>query len=349
MRPEVRALVVCCSIAVGCSSEVSVPPPPSPVERPAVVTSPNGQTVHVDATAAAGGGDGSVAAPFATLAEGLEELEAGDTLVVAGGTYRERIDLREPARGTPAEPITVIAAEGERPIVKGLFWLRDLEHWVIDGINVTWDPDVNSADEHMVKFTGGANWVYRNSEVWDARSYAGILVAGDPVDFRLEHLYVHDTAPSNGKNEDHLIYLNSGTGGGVVERNLLVGSPNGRGVKVGPASPDGDPIANVQIRYNTMVDNLGPSNVQLGWGVSSVLVEGNIMVGAEPGRGNVTAFELVGSDNVVRNNIGWRSETVVEDDPGLTDGGGNTLLDPELTSEFLPGNPSAADYGHAAP
>lgn len=330
-------------------SAVSVPSPPTtPMAVPVTAEEPAGHLVYVAADAS-GAGTGAADAPFSTLAAGLESLEAGDTLIVAGGTYRERIDLRAPARGRPDAPIVVRAAPGERPVVRGLLWLHDLEHWVIDSINVTWDAAVNRSDEHLVKLDGGVGWTYRDSEVWGAQSYAGVLVVGAPVDFRVSGLYVHDTVPTNDKNQDHLIYLNAGTGGGIVERNLLVGSPNGRAIKVGPPEAGGPAVANVIIRHNTMVDNLGPSNVQLAWEVYDVLVERNVMVGALDRRANVTTFELSGSGNVIADNVGWGSVGVLEPEAGMDDGGGNLWVDPGLSGiDFRPTAEVALDYGHHA-
>lgn len=260
----------------------------------------------------------------------MEALGAGDTLVVHGGTYRERIELLAPAAGAAGQPISVVAAPGERVVVKGLLRFKNLRHWVIDAINVTWDDRRNNKDEHMVKFVDGENWQYRNSEVWRAESYAAVLVAGTPTNFLLQCLHVHDTKPTNDVNQDHLVYLNSGTGGGVVERSLLTGSPNGRAIKVGGASPEDAEVANVIIRYNTMRDNSGPSNVQLAWRTSNVLIERNIMASPDEGRANITTFELSGSDNVVRNNVGWHSAGLLEAADGIQDGGGNVWLDPWL-------------------
>lgn len=294
-------------------------------------------------------GDGTAGRPFGSLEQGLRAVGPGQTLLVHGGEYRERINLGSGlAEGRSDAPVVVRAAAGERPVVRGLFRLRQLRHWTIDGINVTWDDERNASNEHMVVFTDGSNWVYRNSEIWGARSYAGVLVAGDPVSWALRGLYIHDTHPSNATNQDHLIYCNCGSGGGVIERNLLVGSRNGRAIKVGTVHDHNSSIANVAIRYNTMVDNTGPSNVQLSYRVSDVVVERNIMVDAKAGRPNVTTYELSGSGNLVRNNVGWGSTGVVQPDPGITDGGGNNHLDPQLGGDHRPASPAAAAYGHRA-
>lgn len=297
-------------------------------------------------------GPGTSERPWETFGHALAQLRPGDELVVHGGEYRERIRDVDVTPGTPSAPITVRAAPAERAVVRGLLWLMNPSYWQIEGINVTWD-DRNRSDEHMVKFSGGEGWSFTHAEVWDARSYAAILVAGDAARFRLAYLYVHDTHPANGRNEDHLVYLNSGTGGGVVERNILAGSPNGRAVKIGPGERDGPAVANVTVRYNTMFDNRGPSNVQLAWRSHDNRIERNVMVGAADGRHNVTGYELSGGRNTVADNIGWLSEGVVEDTAGLVDGTGNRHLDPRLADprngDFRALNRSARDYGRYAP
>lgn len=307
--------------------------------------------VHVDSQAAAGG-DGTAARPFARLVDGLRAVAAGETLLVQGGEYRERIRLTGLSldAGTAERPITVRAAPGERVVVRGILRLHDLQHWVIDGINVTWDAERNASNEHMVVLNGGASWTYRNSEVWGARSYAAILVAGSPRNWRLAGLHVHDTHPTNNLNQDHLIYCNCGSGGGVIERSLLVGSPNGRAVKVGTVADGDADIANVVIRHNTMVDNRGPSNIQLAYRTSNIVIERNIMVDPAPGRANVTTFELSArGDSAVRTNLGWGSARVLDPTSGLVDGGGNLRVDPQLDGTYRPRNPEAAAYGHLAP
>jgi hypothetical protein len=235
-------------------------------------------------------------------------------------------------------------------VLHGLLWLRDPTWWEIRGLDVTW-PDRASSVDHMVKLQGGTDWVFADAELWGARSFAALAVTERPARFLLRDLYVHDTHPSNDTNQDHLVYLNCGTGGGVLERSLLVRSPNGRAVKIGAAEADGPRVANLLVRRCTMVDNFGPSNVQLAYRVSDVTIERNIMQGTAPGRANVTAFQLRGRRNVVRRNVCWQSAGPVEG-KGLTDGGGNVVVDPRLTSAddpagrpFLPTTPTAKAVG----
>jgi len=286
------------------------------------------------------------------LGQALADLHPGDTLIVHGGEYRERIRLVvQPGRSDA--PIHVRAATGERPVIRGLLSLRGLSWWRIEGINVTWDT-INRHTEHMVKLIDGQDWSLTNAELWGARSYAALLVTGNPVRFRISELYVHDTVPSNGLNQDHLIYLNCGDGGGIVERNLLVGSPNGRAIKIGSYELSDERVANITVRYNTMVDNTGPSNIQLTYRASDIQIYRNIMLRPSENRPNVTAHELLGSQNVVRDNVGFGGIGVVETPvAGLVDGGGNRDVDPQLSGReadrpFEPAADVAQNYGRWA-
>ena len=288
---------------------------------------------------------GTASAPFRTLAKAMSVLRAGDTLVVRGGVYRERL-TGTVAKGTATAPVRVVAAPGERPVVEGLLWLSSPDFWTLDGINVTWSSG-NSANEHMVKISNGVGWRVTNAEIWGARSYAAVLVAGQPSGWSLDHLYVHDTYKSNGTNQDHLIYVNTGTGGGTIERSVLSGSQNGRGVKVGPPSGGSTPGGKVTIRYNTFYDNTGPSNVQLSYGATGNSIYRNIM--QKSGSANITAYNLNGTGNVAQDNIGWESTRVLDVVAGLKDAGGNQRVDPRFNSTgaggFRPQTLAAQAYG----
>jgi hypothetical protein len=193
--------------------------------------------------------------------------------------------------------------------------------------------------------------------VWGAESYAAVLVAGTPSAWALRRLYVHDTADAavtgHGVNQDHLVYVNAGAGGGVLERSLLVRSPNGRAVKLGPPACGAGVTANVVVRYVTMVDNLGPSNVQASCEARDNRIERNLMVRPAAGRANVTGFSLTGAGNVAVDNVGWGSAAVADTAAGIVDGGGNLLRDPrfvdEAAGDYRPLDDVAGAYGAFAP
>lgn len=87
---------------------------------------------------APGGSDGAagtVAAPFATLQRGVDAAQAGDTVWVRAGTYRQSVVGTR--SGTAASPILIAAWPGEAPVVKGSLvvdgWVRDGAGWRRDG------------------------------------------------------------------------------------------------------------------------------------------------------------------------------------------------------------------------
>lgn len=286
---------------------------------------------------------GTLEQPYRTLGYALQQLNPGDTLNVRGGNYVERIQNVPLRSGTPSERITVQNYAGERPVIVGLLWLRSPSYWTFSGINVTWDPNNGDTTQHMLKLTGGTGWVYTAAEIWGARSFAGVLVTGGATGWSLDHLYVHDTHRSNGANQDHLIYISLAFNG-VIERNLLVNSENGRGIKLArPAPGDGAP-AFVTVRYNTFISNAG-ANISTSYDAHDNQIYGNLMVGSGDHQ-NITALDLIhGASTIVRDNIGWqaRDNQVIEPNAGLTDAGGNRSVDPWLDAGFRPTNPAILD------
>lgn len=312
--------------------------PLTPVAAPAAAASS-----YVVAPWGSDSAAGTWAHPFRTLTRGMKALRAGGTLVVRGGTYRERVKLR-PAKGTASRRITVRAAEGENPVVRGVLWLSGADYWTLRNIDVTWST-ANRSNEHMVKMSGGVGWRICDAQIWGARSYAAVLVTGGARAWKIDHSWIHDTYRTHTVNQDHLIYVNAGMGGGVIERNVLSRSTNGRGIKVGPASPSAGAVGNVVIRYNTFYDNRGPSNVQLSYGASRVRIYRNIFVRSGYGKPNVTTYRLSGYGNVIADNVGWASTRVVYPARGLRNAGGNVKINPYLGWGYSPGSARVRGYG----
>ena len=85
-------------------------------------------------------GNGSETAPFKTVAEGVAQLVAGDTLIIKEGTYNEALSLVDIV-GTASNPIT-IKAEGNVTLEGSTYdryWWKDTALSVIRGayINIT--------------------------------------------------------------------------------------------------------------------------------------------------------------------------------------------------------------------
>ena len=328
----------------------------------------SGQVFHV----APGGSDvasGSEGAPWRTVGRALRALRAGDSLVVADGTYVERVGGKGTggfvnlSPGSAAEPVVVRAASGARPVLQGVLWVEGMDHWTFDGLNVTWDDATGAHDEHMVRLKNGVGWTFENAEVWGARSYANVNVlsdvANEPAGWALRGNCIHDNIgdPLHGTAKDQLLYVNTGlsAGAGVVERNLLFGAPRGKAVKLaGPAAGTGS--ANVTVRYNTIVDTYKPP-VNLAWDTTDSSIHHNLIGETqEPTKGLVRGYELTGTGNRAHDNYGWGATGFVHLDSLSTatvETVANTLgVDPRFDHRgcdgFRPQDPTAQRYGRYA-
>jgi hypothetical protein len=305
-----------------------------------------------------GGSDtnpGTLKAPWRTLYKGLASLHPGDVLTVRGGTYDEVLRSVPIRQGLPGSRIWVKNFRGERPVLRGLLWLQRPSYWTFYGINVTW-RDGESSRSHMVKIVNGAGWTFRDCEVWGARSYAGILVAGtqkyEPRNWKIHNVRVHDTYKSNDvdTNQQHGIYVHTGltAGKGTIERSTIWNCFNGMGVKVGGADP-GQGSANVTVQYNTIVDCA--QGIMCSWSTKHTLILRNLIGRTGAGYGAIRGFELDNATNVAKDNYAFLAKSVIlnyNGGKGVQDGGGNVLgVDPELDSLFKPAAP--LPYGHLAP
>lgn len=318
-----------------------------------------GGTTYYVATDGSDLNAGTITSPWRTIGKGLTSLSAGDTLVVRGGTYAERIQSPPLRPGTSSSRITVRNYPGERPVIEGLLWLRSASYWTFDGINVTWGS-TNTASEHMVKFTNGVGWTFVNGEIWGAHSFAGLLVTGsvanEPGNWRIADSCIHDTYPSNMTNQDHNVYLDTGVaaGSGIFERNIVFNAPNGRNVKLGPGGSTGGTV-NSTIRNNTFYNAAQP--ISPSYASNHNRFEGNILGKSAAGFGLIYAYRLSGTDNVATGNLGFLATSLLSaslDSVPVVDGGGNRfpeepLFDSTSTcSGFHPSNPEAQAYGRYA-
>ena len=264
--------------------------------------------------------------PFRTLGRGLRRLHAGSRLYVRGGVYRERIKISVHA-ARPRARVLVSNFPGERPIVEGQLWIGNPSYWTIRGIDVTWaEGDPN---EPMARIYGGTGWKLTGSEIWGAHSTSGLHIDDGPRSnlgrWAVVGNCIHDTHPTNGPNQDHNIYVDdmseSPSPRGLIERNVLFGAPNGRGIKLGPGVETGGAV-NVTVRFNTIFDSA--QNIGVSRDSSRVHIYRNIL--AQATDANVVGFRLNGHDNVVRNNLVGGAPRFIENTGGrhpLTDDGGN--------------------------
>lgn len=348
-RPTARGLLV----ALMCLSILGLPGRSSAAEGSTYYLSPTGSDQ----------GAGTLGSPWRTFIHAFGRLEPGDTLLVRGGTYKEGVGSRNNhVAARPDAPIKVVAYEGERAVIQGYLSIYNADHWTFDGINVTWDPDVGTPGLALVRFVDGVGWSFLNGEVWGAHSYTGMRVLseteGEPAGWRIAGNCIHTTYPTNARNNDHNLYVTNGlapSAGGLVERNILFGAPNGSNIKVGGGAPDVSGAADVTIRYNTMFD--AGQNVIVPWRSHHITIAHNLV-----GRGahgevwypNLRAFENTGVGNVAEFNAGFAAASLIDNRQsftGIATGDGNRFpLEPEFSSigscsGFRPTRAEAQPYG----
>ncbi|MCA9173899.1 MAG: hypothetical protein KDB14_05370 [Planctomycetales bacterium] len=115
------AHVACRAVAEEAATEFVSHPPTRPLPQPfaapvAPVMAP-GKLWHVDPTRGDDAGDGGEQQPWRTLAYATRQLQPGDTLLLRGGVYYERLALTR--SGEQQRPITIRAYPGELPVVDG--------------------------------------------------------------------------------------------------------------------------------------------------------------------------------------------------------------------------------------
>jgi hypothetical protein len=247
-------------------------------------------------------------------------------------------------------------------VIKGKIRITKADYWTFSGININW----NSGDysEHMLKLLGGTGWIWENSEVWGAMSFANILVANSPSDWTIRKNVVHDTyGGEENLFRSHNIYVNTNldAGPGLIEDNIFFNAPHGCNIKIaGPNEGAAYGSANVTVRYNTLYNAIQP--LLIGDGSKNIQVYRNIVArGIRPNTATylVRLYELTGLDDVVRDNLGYDAQKFCLDYNGgnytcmSIDGGGTIFpLDPEFdfvgVEGFHPQNPLAQSYGRFA-
>lgn len=353
------------------TTTTTAPPAPPGLTGPVRHLAPNGS----DAA------DGlAPATAWRTFAFALPRLACGTTLVVGGDHSTPYVPAGTvPTLGYvattaqlacgPSNGITITAAPGADPLVKGLVRLNRARYWTIDNIDVTWHSGPYT--EHMVKLQGGVGWTWRNSELWGADSFAVLLVAPYPTTGEVpsgwtvsgncvhHNVASHDPDPDN--NRSHLIYVGAidGGDGGRITRNVVFGAVAGHGIKLDSGSGVHAP-SGVTVDHNTVAD-VAYHPVLIGNDAHDNALDGNLLVhGAVAGAVRLYSPDSAASSasNTISDTGYWRAgadtRLYVSDAFGLTDRGGHAAVDPMFDAVgscagYHPTNPAALAYGAYAP
>jgi hypothetical protein len=253
-------------------------------------------------------GPGTFAKPLQTITRAIREARPGDTIEVRGGTYVESAGWGA-VRGTASSPIVLKNYGNERVVIKGHLQLIGADYWTVDGINVTYDPDLGRT-ESLIKFDGGVGWRLLNSEIWGTRGVSNLMISGlveAARDYRIAGNCIHDNlATGDAFMNDHNIYLMPGydSGPGVIERNIFFNAPNGANIKAAGNDPSKTGAADVQIRFNSMAT--AGAGVLVAYGSHGITMTGNL-IGPQKGGGQLHVAGIIGNKvsgagNVARNN-----------------------------------------------
>lgn len=165
--------------------------------------STRGRTLHVS-TKGSDTSSGNQSAPLRNIQTALAKADAGDTVVVAGGTYRE--ELQTLRSGTKDAPITIVGAQGSRPVLD-LGWSKDgpkfhHSHYVFKNFELkNFNQGIRIEDATNVLVTG--NEIHHGKhECVRVRHFA--------KDNTLEGNTIHDCGYADGKER-----LQNGNGEGV--------------------------------------------------------------------------------------------------------------------------------------
>ncbi|HET9442825.1 MAG TPA: hypothetical protein VFO65_05840 [Acidimicrobiales bacterium] len=333
---------------------------PGGAGAPSTVSPPAAGRTLVVAPSGRDGGLGTEASPWATLGHALARLEAGDTLLVRGGRYRERLTSVALREGRPDARVTVAAFPGERPVLEGLLWLDRPSHWTVRGLEVAWGG--TAPDQPMVRVVDGVGWRLEANRLSGARSIAALVVtgsrSGEPAGWAVAGNCVHDTVRTNDKNEDRLVVVDPGleAGPGVVERNLLFGARNGAGLELGGTGAGARGAAGVTVRHNTIYDT-AQSIVVAGRSRDNQIVA-NLLGRTSEEYATIRGYRLEGAGNQARDNVGFQSIALILNDQGFRGvepvGDNRIPVDPRFDAvdgcgAFRPGNPEVGGAGHLAP
>lgn len=175
------------------------------IMTPGCTARADSHTFYVSASNGNDNNNGSVTAPWKTIQKAVNSIQAGDTVIVRGGTYKEKVTLK--TSGTADAYITFKNYEGETPIIdgtgqsassddysNGLILISNKNCIKISGFHVTNYTVKNSYVPAGIRVTGSS----KNIEIRDCKVY-GIKTtySGSNEDRNAHAIAVHGTNGSS--------------------------------------------------------------------------------------------------------------------------------------------------------
>lgn len=178
--------------------------PEAACEAPGLPPSGQGRTLHVAVSGSDVAGDGSVSRPFASLKRAADRAQAGDTVLVHGGTYALSGEQFITARGTENAWITLRAAPSEKVILDASgAQLPDLYRGIITfgGAYVIFDGfELRNSPGSGIKFYQAHHIRVQNSIVHHVQGLA-IGGSGDFVTLNANEVYAAVLSNENGAKD----------------------------------------------------------------------------------------------------------------------------------------------------
>jgi len=285
-------------------------------------------------------GDGSINNPWRTIQKAANTLEAGDTVYVRDGVYREFVTIRN-SGSKEAGYITYKAYPGEKPVLDGvdltvtsgksiLLYLENASYIIVDGFELrnvkTSDPDIYPAGIRVRE--GGHDIHILNNQVHH--------IANTAEDGNAHGIHIYGNSNSEIKNvfiknnEVHHLTLGSsealtlsGNINGFLVQNNHVHHNNNIGIDIAgfynaceqkcvDQARNGALIKN-RVHDNSSIDNVAYDGVHAAGGIyadgaTKVTIEKNIVYNND--FGIELASENVGGNtthNIVQHNMVYRN------------------------------------------
>ncbi len=254
-------------------------------------------TIYYVSTKGNDASSGRQASPFRTIKFALGQLAAGDTLLIRGGTYAEKLESHNgtnfPSGTSWDNPVTIAAFPGEQVTLRGKMSIgleKPLTQYVIfDGISID-----AARQDSGISINGGAHHVrFINGEVKNAIGTSGITTSyhNDATPGNTSHQFIHMNVHHNGLDSSyydathqaqhrHGFYIK--TSGNLIEH-CEIHDNAGAGIHHYVRSQD--PRANHNIYRNNVIYKNG----------------------IEPGRGTGITISR-GDYNSVYNNVIWGNQ-----------------------------------------
>ncbi len=133
--------------------------------------------------------------PTADFRTAMQNLHAGDTLLLDAGTYTLTSYFELDLNGTSAQPITITAAPGARPVVQYSGTSQNIVN-IVHATFLTIDGIEFSGGSRGLRFIGGSDIVVRNCSVHDTAANA--ISANDTGEDYARFAFLHNEIYNTG-------------------------------------------------------------------------------------------------------------------------------------------------------